>query len=264
VRFLRATWILFAAHLKGTLFSKRFLVALIVAAIPSAVALLILWVMANVEDVNGPPPVLDVGWALTIQVLCPLLALVLGSASVSEEVEDRTISFVLTRPVPRPALLLGRWLVCVVLMEALLLAGSLGFFALMGIATAEHPERALEPEVARCLLQTTALGGLVYSALFAAIGTRFKRAMMIGLGYVFAVEGFLANLPGSNQKLTVQYYLRSWLVHDDPELIDWAGDILDFVPLEGEAALLRMGLILVVALGLGAWILSRRQYELEA
>jgi hypothetical protein len=33
--------------------------------------------------------------------------------------------------------------------------------------------------------------------------------MIAGLGYTFAIEGFLANLPGKNQALTIQYYLRS-------------------------------------------------------
>ena len=32
---------------------------------------------------------------------------------------------------------------------------------------------------------------------------------IIGLGYVFAIEGFLSNLPGKMQVLTIQYYLRA-------------------------------------------------------
>ena len=70
-------------------------------------------------------------------------------------------------------------------------------------------ERTLEwmPEgLHRQILLTVLMGAVVYSALFAAAGALFKRPMLIGLAYTFVVEGFLGNLPGANQKATVQYY----------------------------------------------------------
>ncbi len=68
------------------------------------------------------------------------------------------------------------------------------------LASRSHaPGPPLDPGITLPLLAAALLGGAVYSAIFAAAGVFFRHPMITGLGYAFAVEGFLANLPGRNQ-----------------------------------------------------------------
>jgi hypothetical protein len=83
--FLRATTILFLAHLRRTFVSRRALLALGVAGVPVGFALLI----ALVSKHEGPPPfsaVMHIGWFTLVQTIVPFLALIVGSAVVAEEI----------------------------------------------------------------------------------------------------------------------------------------------------------------------------------
>jgi hypothetical protein len=104
----------------------------------------------------------------------------------------------------------------------------------------------------------------VYSALFAALGTFNRHPMIVGLGYAFAIEGFLANLPGSSQSLTVQFYLRSLLVNENPELWKLVAEAQLQEPDPTRTALLTLAAILVGSLALGSLVISRRQFVLSA
>ncbi len=262
--FLRASSILFLAHLRRTFVSRRALLSAGLAALPVAASLLV----AKISAHEGPPPLialLHMGWFLQLQTIVPLVALVMGSAVVAEEIEDRTVTYLFTRPIPRASVLFGRWLAALVLVLVLLSSAcALVLWILSDVGNAEH--RAELPAGFRERLFWLVLaGGAVYSALFAAAGALFRRPVLVGLGYTFVVEGFLANLPGGNQKLTIQYYLKSLLIRADPELLDSFSESLALVKLAEPAAAARTLLaILLVSLALGAWSISRREYVLAS
>lgn len=261
--FLRTTGILFRAHLVRTLRTRRCLVATLLCLFPVGVAGLI----AIVSSFEGPPPQdLHVAllWNMLVQIITPLVALSYGSAVIAEEIEDRTITYLFTRPLERAAILVGRWLAALV---PLLLALTLSIVTvqaiLAGLGTEEGDWQPAGFE--RDLLVTALLGGAVYSALFAAAGALFKRPVLIGLGYTFVYELLLGNLPGSNQKATVQYYLRSFLLGEDEALQEAFSDNVALIPLVEPAAALRtLAFILAGALLLGAWRLAKREYVLSA
>jgi hypothetical protein len=219
-----------------------------------------------VHQIPEGPPAVEIlvypGWFLVLQLLVPALALILGSAVFAEELEDRTLTYLFTRPVPRAAVLLGRWLAAALVLT-LLLAASLGLFVLAA-TRGGGPAEPVGPGVAGPLAAMAVAGGLVYLAIFAVLGTFMKRPMIAGLAYVFAVEGFLGNLPGRTQSLTVQYYLRSYIADRGAEAWRKIDPIDAFTSLEGPEAVRTLVLVLLVALALGSWIVSRRQYVLPA
>ncbi len=262
---LRSTRILFTAHLARTLWSRRALVCLGLALVPVGACLLI----ARVAREVGPPPIalgVAVGWFLELQVIAPLIALIAGSAVVAEEIEDRTITFLFTRPIPRAAILFGRWLGALVLVLVLIALGTgLSSLILARILERAPDEPALPPGFWSRLIAVALLAGVVYSALFASLGALTKRPILVGLAYTFVVELFLGNLPGGNQKLTVQYYLKSALLAGYAELAEPVQRALIPVQLaSGAEAVRTLLLILFAALALGAWRLSRREYVLSA
>ena len=257
---LRASWILYTAHLRRTLFSKRALVCLLLVAAPVAAAILI----ASLASQWGAPPALELLWVLQIQLVVPLVSLLLGSAVVAEEVEDRTITYLFTRPIPRAALLLGRWLAAVTVAFLLLSVSSWLVIQLLSGAAAADAENAVGPALQTRLFQTVLLGAAAYSLFFAALGALIKHPVIVGLAYTFAIEGVFANIPGSSQGVTILYYLKSFLAGGDPELQGRLDELAAGVLLEPDQALMRLGLMMSAVLFLGGWTITRKQFVLPS
>jgi ABC-type transport system involved in multi-copper enzyme maturation permease subunit len=111
----------FGTHLRRSLTSRRTMLSLALALLPGAIA----WTLAHfAHRVSAGDIATHLGWLLILQVLLPILALIGGTAVVTEEVEDRTITFLFSRPIVRASLLLGRWLAALVLLSAVLALGA--------------------------------------------------------------------------------------------------------------------------------------------
>jgi ABC-type transport system involved in multi-copper enzyme maturation permease subunit len=254
-----ATYLLFRTQLARVGWSRRSAACLALAAAPPFLA----WTAAQLpKGIAGGQIAAHIGWLLLIQVITPLCALVCGSAVVTEEIEDRTITYLFSRPIPRSAVLLGRWLAALVVVSVAL--GSSALLTAWIASTSKAPGPIVDAGIAWPLLAAALLGGAVYSGLFAAAGVVFRHPMIAGLGYAFAIEGLLANLPGKNQALTVQYYLRSVIAATGSR--PWQ-DIEGFSTsrfdtLEG--ALATLAVLLLGVLALASWRISRKEFVLAA
>src|SRR5204862_3217696 len=49
-------------------------------------------------------------WLLYIRFILPILGVFFGTALIADEVDDKTITYLFTRPIPRSAVLLGKYL----------------------------------------------------------------------------------------------------------------------------------------------------------
>lgn len=272
---LHTTLLFFGTHLRRSLTSRRTALSFMLVLLPGGIA----WTLAHfARRTSGTDIATHLGWLLMLQVLVPILTLVGGTAVVTEEIEDRTITFLFSRPIPRAALLFGRWLATLVLLSVMLALGTglmlwaasqssggeARALAAAGPDTLLRSPQPLSEGIALPLIQAVLLGGAVYSALFAVAGVFFKHPMILGLGYAFAIEGFLANLPGKNQALTIQYYLRSWIAaYGSPawNRVEGFGSAGFDTPLE---VVTTLAAVLLVVLALGAWRIQRREFVLTS
>ena len=58
-------------------------------------------------------------WLLYIRFIVPVLGVFYGTSLIADEVDDKTITYLFTRPIPRRAVLLGKYLaylVCTILL----------------------------------------------------------------------------------------------------------------------------------------------------
>lgn len=255
----RATLLIARAHCARSVTSLRMLACLVLALFPALAA----FVLTGVSSRPGPAPLAaHLGWMMLLQIVVPLVALVAGSAVVAEEVEDRTITFLFTRPIPRVALLFGRLLATLLVLVCLLALAT--FLLLLACARARGTGGSIDANIAQPLYVSVLWGTVVYAALFASLGAFFKHPMLVGIGYAFAIEGFLANLPGKNQALTVQFYLRSLIAESSSPAWRKVEGFTSTAFQSGQRAHTVLAAILVAAVVLGAWRLSRRQFELTA
>jgi hypothetical protein len=161
-------------------------------------------------------------WLLYIRFIVPDLGVFFGTSLIADEVEDKTITYLFTRPIPRSAVLLGQ---------------VPGLRRLHGSARAAIgdpgllPDRAdgraaRSPAISRrsCRPAMLALGLIAYGAVFALVGTRLKRPLIIGLVFAFGWEPAVLLFPGYLRRLTVAYYLQALVKHEMPS--DSASSVL--------------------------------------
>ena len=278
LHFIQSAWLLSRLQMRSLLFSRRIIFCLLLAIAPMVIA----WFAGAYQHATETVPF--IGIFLVLQVIAPLISLTVGSSVVTEELENRTITYIFTRPTDRAAFFVGRLLASTVVSSILIAISSLGViwaatYPREGMANLTRVRkrrganemveiiRDLPDDLAVGLLTAAIVAAAMYTLISAGLGVFFRRAMILSLAYTFAVEGFLANIPGSTQKLSVQFYLRS-LFSDSHEM---GTSILSKIPILSEAtvytsseALARLAAVYLTCLLIGALGIRKRQYMMTS
>jgi ABC-2 type transport system permease protein len=143
-----------------------------------------------------------------LQFYIVILTLFYGTSITAEEVENRTLSYLLTRPVPKTAIVVGKFAAYAALTLAMVAIGlGISFFIL-------NAARLGDPALYLTFLRylgVLGLGILAYTAFFAFLGTVLKRAIILGLVFGFGWETAIQYFPGSTQRFSIVHYLKSLL-----------------------------------------------------
>jgi ABC-type transport system involved in multi-copper enzyme maturation permease subunit len=201
-------------------------------------------------------------WLLYIRFIVPVLGVFYGTSLIADEVDDKTITYLFTRPIPRRAVLLGKYLAYLVCTALLVLPSVVLVFFLTvpiggGRIAASFP--ALVADLGMLLV-----GLIAYGAVFALVGTRLKRPLVVGLLFTFGWEPTVLLFPGYLKRVTVAYYLQGLVTHEMPQ--DSAVSLLlqafrEVPPLT--TSVLSLAAIAVFALVLAARAVERQEYVLE-
>jgi hypothetical protein len=199
-----------------------------------------------------------------LQFLCPFLGLLYGSHAVAEDIDGRTAVYLLTRPIPRSGLALGKWLVASACAALLVVASVVLTYVLL---SRFEVGAGLSGQYSLLLKYCAVAGGgvVVYAAVFTALGAWVKRALLVGLVLTSIWEVVVANIPAPVQGATILFRCRVLLaaLGVEPVVIGPKGRFLvEEIPGVG-AALLPLGVVLVVAVGLSCLALHVRRYALE-
>jgi ABC-2 type transport system permease protein len=201
-------------------------------------------------------------WFLFLRFIVPVLGIFYGTALMADEVEDKTITYLFTRPIPRSAVLIGKYLaylastVLIVLPSVMLV-----YFLVVPIGGSSIASTF--PNLLRDLM-LLAVGLAVYGALFAAVGAWIKRPVLIGLFFAFGWENFAMAVPGYLKRFTIAFYTQGLVPHTMPQenLLSLLQSVFrDSVgPVQ---AVLTLAVIGVAALALATRAVERREYVLE-
>jgi ABC-2 type transport system permease protein len=143
---------------------------------------------------------------LFLPILLLLVCLVLGVSLLRGEIEDDSIVYPVTRSLPRPVLVCGKFAGLMAAALLFLLPAAFVGFAL-GVALNAGPGVSLVG-VGATLLVSTTVATAAYGAFFLLLGLVTRQALVIGLIYGFLWETFVPLLPGPLKELTLVYYLR--------------------------------------------------------
>jgi hypothetical protein len=201
-------------------------------------------------------------WLLFIRFIVPVLGVFYGTALIADEVEDKTITYLFTRPIPRSAVLLGKYLAYLVCTVLLVLPSVVVVFFLI-VPIGGSSIGAAFPSLVTDLAML-AIGLAAYGAVFALVGTRLKRPLVIGLVFAFGWEPAVLLFPGYLRRFTVAYYLQALVTHEMPQ--DSAVSLLLQVFREVPSvpvSLLCLGIIIGVTLWSAGRAVEKREYVLE-
>ena len=172
---------------------KRIWVIVLLAAMPVLAALLFRLFADGAEAVEFADGVLA---QLVVATGLPLVMLILATASFGNEVDDRTLGYLVLKPISRAAIVVPKWLASVLVGGVL--TGSASGLALLLIS--ESAAAAVASTLA------VFLGAVAYGSLFTWAGLAIKYALPVGVAYVFVWEASLTGLLGGVQYLSVREY----------------------------------------------------------
>jgi ABC-2 type transport system permease protein len=257
--FGRAVRGVFDLALEGMIWSRRSLVMAALLGLPIAFSILYRAVLvAKLPTEVTAADLYGVIVTVYIRFLIPLAALFYATALVADEVEGKTLTYLLTRPVRRAAILAGKFGACLATTLSLALPSLVVTFFLLTTAPGWGAVGASVPDLFRDI-GVVALALLTYGALFTLLGVLLKRPMIPGLLFVFVWE-MVANLPGYLPRFTITAWLRSLVRHRPPAegFSEMFGQVLP------TALSLEVLTGMVAAfLGLAIWIFSTREYVME-
>ena len=201
-------------------------------------------------------------WLLYIRFIIPVLGVFYGTALIADEVDDKTITYLFTRPIPRGAVLLGKYLAYLASTVLLVLPSVMLVFFLVVPTGGGSIARAF-PALLSDLVMLS-IGLISYGAVFAFVGARLKRPLVTGLVFAFGWEPAVLLFPGYLKRVTVAYYLQALVTHEMPQ-DSFASALLQVFR---EVPSVPTSLIsLTVIVGLTLWAAARavetREYVLE-
>lgn len=182
-------------------------------ALPMALIGLTALIRAISSDGDAAWPMISfLGYPLVL----PLVAILAASSVLGPEVDDGSIVYLLSKPVSRHAIAISKWLVA---WSATLVVGALGVFV-AGLVAGGGSQ-------AVAWLVAAMVAGTTYSALFLALSSFTRHAVVVGLIFVLIWEGLAGGLLSGVAWLSVgQWGIRiGHLVSselDDPANLPWA------------------------------------------
>jgi ABC-2 type transport system permease protein len=266
--FMTASWRVFELSLGEMLWSKRTIFMALVVGGPVLLSVVIRLLEAsgisafrvNGVRVGGASLFGMIIWVLFVRVIVPVLGVFYGTALVADEVEDKTITYLFTRPIQRGAVLVGKYLAYLVCTAFVVLPSvMIVYFMMVPFAEVGASFHLLVTD-----LGILAIGLAVYGALFALTGAVLKRPLVVGLIFAFGWEQVALLMPGYLKRFTLAYYVQALVPHAMPS--DGPASLLQAVFREVASpwtALFWLIFALAASLFLAARAIERREYVLE-
>ena len=199
-------------------------------------------------------------WVLYLKFIVPVLGVFYGTSLIADEVEDKTITYLFTRPIPRRSIVMGKYVAYLLCAASMVLPSvTLVFLLLMPFAEMAAAFGPLLKD-----LGILAIGLAAYGAVFLLAGVALKRPLVAGLVFAFGWEQIALVVPGYLKRFTITYYLDGLVPQAMP-----AEDSLSLfqsaardVP-SAAASIFWLSVAVVTALTLAMRTVERREYVLE-
>jgi ABC-2 type transport system permease protein len=215
----------------------------------------------NGQQAGGPVIFGMMMWVFYLRFIVPVLGAFYGTSLIADEVDEKTITYLFTRPIRRGSVLIGKYFAYLVCTSLVVLPSiMLVYFLLVPFNLVASTFLQLVTDLA-----LMALGLAAYGALFALVGAALKRPLVIGLVFAFGWEQLAMAMPGYMRRFTLAHYLQSLVPHAMPSdggLVRVLQAFFSDAP-SATTSVLTLLATIAVCLALATKVIERREYVLE-
>jgi len=255
----RAWWALAAFAARQMFRQKRLVLAAILLAMPALIGVLVRALDPHITPTHLMQFFWSVALFLVLSGTVPLVAMLFCTTLIREEAAEGTLTYLFTRRLSRPAVLLAKFAGTVVTLIVLNGLAQLALYAVCAWGV-ELPEGPAWPGRLGLGLGLTAMGTVVFAALFTFLGVIVRRPLGAGVMYLLVCEWIIANIPLNIRQFSVNYYLRCVLhgtAENLPRVGGWFKEDLTGVG----RSLITLAVIAVTAVVIAVLIVRRTEYS---
>jgi hypothetical protein len=190
-------------------------------------------------------------FTIFLSFLLPLWSLSFATEAFGGEREAHSLVWLLTRPLPRSAVYLAKFV-------ALLpwsLALNVGGYTLLCLAAGRPGRVALQ-----LYWPAVVWGTMAFAALFCLIGALFRRPAVVAIVYSFFLETFLGNMPGYLKRVSISFYTRCMMYEAAERYGVQPEKPSIYLPVDATTAALVLAGITVALVVVGMVWFSRAEY----
>ncbi len=243
---------------------KRVVMVGIVLLLP--VALTAVWRILDTEGMVSARLLLaNLSGMVYVHFMIVVVSLAFGLSALGEPIDEGSIVYYWTRPLTRFSIYLGRLWAAQTVAAVLLVFSLAACFLVMVTGNLGIIDMAfLRIYLETCLV--IVFGAVVYTAIFAALGTALRKPMLLAILYAFGWESISGNAPLRLQLMTVVFHLRN-MIHNPAAGIDSMPNLLqelkkallNEVPPPSWQSLAVLLAVIVISVVLGVWFLRRKE-----
>ena len=207
---------------------RRLLIVSLLALLPVALALVIR-LFAPSDEADAGEFVTGIVDTLLVAGILPLVTMVLATTSFGNEIEDKTLSYIMLKPVARWKIALPKMIAPILVTGPIVVISGV-------VATFIGLDSGIETPLA--VGAALIVGVVAYSAVFTWAGLITSRALSFAIVYVFLWEGVVSTFISGARYLSVRgYTLATMYGLDETGLESMSDRVVEFPAAIGGAVL---------------------------
>lgn len=175
--------------------------------------------------------------------LLPLATLVLATAAFGDELEDKTLHYLIMKPLGRSRIVIEKWLPVIAIITLIVCLSLAVTWTIAAWGQFDALGDILVP-----MLVASLIGVLGFGSLFLFLSLVMNRALLFGVFYVFIWETTLSRFLPGIRSISISHYTRSTFVR----MLDDRRVTIDG-PSSEQTILIAITLVVIVSLALATW-----------
>jgi ABC-2 type transport system permease protein len=196
--------------------------------------------------------------------LLPIAVLILATGALGNEIEDRTLAYLVLKPTTRLRIVVEKLLGVLVVALPAVLAGLIAAYVMIELGADESVFRLGRPdfrsgdlsEVLWAMLGAASVGVVATAALFMLVSLVIPRALLVGIIYSFVWESLLGRFLPGVKVVSLRHYTDSVFV----ALLDDPGVTVDDA-MSLNTSLIVVACLVAVSVAITTWRLRRMNLD---
>ena len=210
--FLQPYRVIFRITLWQIFYSKKSLLTAILAILPVVISLLFRFSRHSSRNASSFFPMIMI--LMYLMFLTVLLALLYGTAIIADEVDNKTITYLFTRPIRKSGIILSKFAAYLLGSMVVLIPSALLTFLIIATDAKMRTSFADNLNLFFRYIGVFTLALIAYGSIFTFLGSCIKHSVLVGLFFVFGWEKITVVMPGLIKKFSVVHYLLSSFPHE--------------------------------------------------